>query len=89
MVIKYDTMELGVLVCRLTENSPKKLIISSTPLVRAIVENQCDWSAIKKVDGIKNIYPGLFCSYEDLPLFINGPDDEDTIIVKWRLELGK
>jgi len=81
-------MELGILLTMLHEEHFKYLTKPS-PLVRAIIDNQCDWKAIKKVQGIKSTYPSLFCEYEDLPLHMNDTDYEDDVIVRWRLNIGK
>lgn len=88
MGIEYDMMELGVLVQMLHE---AVVNTSSTPsrLRMILTSYYCDWENIKKIPSIETLYPGLFCPFDEIPLFINGPDSEDAIIVRWRIELGK
>lgn len=84
-------MELGDLLSRLYDarKGPFKSFVRGAYLEHALLNSQCEWKELKKTPGLKSIYPGLFCSYEDLPLYVNGTDWEDEIVVKWRLELGK
>ena len=86
--LKFDTMELGDLLCKISELRSRKGQLRSSYLEKAIVESKCLWSTLKKMP-IDISYPELFCDYEDLPLYLTGVDEEDTIVTRWRLELGK
>ena len=91
MDTKFDTMEFGNLLCKISDlqHGSFKRYTNPTYLEKAIVESQCNWTVLKTMSNIKGTYPGLFCPYEDLPLYINGTDEEDALILKWRLDLGK
>jgi len=94
-MVSYDSMELADLLVRLKQRQTKdsKGEYRGTMVYYLLSSHQCSWESIIESEGttaIKNSIPTLFVDFEDVPLMINNiTDEEDEVILQWRLELGK
>lgn len=94
-MIYYDTMELADLLVRLKDKQKKDASgeYRGTMVYHLLSRCQCDWETLieqNPVNELKNAIPNMFVEFEDVPLMLNNiTDDEDEVILQWRLDLGK
>jgi hypothetical protein len=94
-MVSYDTMELSDLLLKLKEKQKNKSndVFSGCFLYDILCRHSCSWDSIlesyREFD-LQNAFPTLFANFEDIPLMINRiTDQEDYVILQWRLDLGK
>jgi len=94
-MISYDVMELADLLVRLKDKMKKGASgeFHGKMMYHLLSTHQCDWGSMidySSYKEFKNAFPMMFCELEDLPLMLNQTtDNEDEVILQWRLDLGK